>query len=653
MVSDHSHLIDEKNILFKESSTREGILEELATALEESGKLTSKEEFLREVFVRESVSPTGLEKGLAIPHGKSSAVTSPTIAIARLNEPITNWPSIDEHNQVDLIFLLAIPEENKGDLHLQILGKLSALFMREGFIENLKNASTEKEIVTLLEQELEGSQKTTTLDQKQKTVLVMTACSTGIAHTYMSAEALEKAGEEMGINVFSEKHGAGGVEDQFSQSMIDQADAIIIAADVAIKGLERFNGKPYIKSRVARPLKESKEMLTEALSSTQLIQENSEENAMQNEKKTVKEEIMQAVLTGISYMIPVIVAGGVLLGLPALLALPFGNVDIFGAPEYFALHPQPIFKYLSDMGAFGWYTYQFMYPVFAAYISYSIAGRSGLMAGFVGGSVAGGLTNFILDTKVTSSGFLGAIFFGVVVGYLCRFLNENLKFSKDLRALKTMLVIPVTSLITVFILNIAIVQPVISKFVEFLTNLLAKSAGTGQLIYAAIISGGMAFDLGGPVNKTTETIALGLAADKIMPLTAHNLGIVIAPVGLGIACIIDARMNKGLFDDELRTNGRSSILLGCLAISEGAIPFALKNPLIVIPINVIGTILGATVAVGLGAEMWLPLSAVWGWPLINKGIPAYVIGFVVGVSFIAIANIVVRLALRKRKEQKV
>ncbi|OAT80950.1 PTS fructose transporter subunit IIABC [Bacillus sp. MKU004] len=645
-------MTDEQLIMFDvDSTSKHEILEKLAGALHEKDILTSKEDFLKAVLEREQISPTGLEAGLAIPHGKSSSVKKAAFAVARLKNGIDTWESIDPNNKVQLVFLLAIPDAEAGSTHLSVLSELSTRLMDKAYIDNLMNAATPAEFLAALDRRetaVEAPQEYT------KTVLAITACAAGIAHTYMSAEALEKAGREMGIRVITEKQGANGIEDAHKGAILKEADAVVFATDIAPKNKERFAGKQYVQTRVAEPLKNAKDILNRALNNpdgTVAGDENEEEITSSGNKQGLLAEMTQAVMTGISYMIPVLVAAGLMMGIAKLTAMPFGLVDQIHDIKY-ATHSNELFVILHHLDKFGGMIFKFMYPIFGAFVAYSIADRVGLVSGFIGGVFAAGLhyTFWGVEGGIPS-GFLGALILGLTAGYVSKFLNEKIKLNKNLIAMKPMLIIPAISVLTIFFLNFYIVDPVFGGLNALLSDWITAAQGAGNVVLASIIAAATAFDLGGPINKAAGAIAIGLAADQIYPLTARVLAIVIPPIGLGLATVIDKYVvGRRVFDANLRVAGNTSLLLGFIAISEGAIPFMLRNPLITIPINIIGAILGSVTAVLLGAVQWYPLPAVWGWPLVDN-LWAYLIGLVVGAGFIAFANIFIRFAILKKNER--
>ncbi|MDR7073259.1 fructose-specific PTS transporter subunit EIIC [Fictibacillus barbaricus] len=635
-----------------DAQDKEQVIRQLISNIKQEGYIDSEQTFLKAVLNREEVSPTGMEKGLAIPHGKSETVKKAVFAVARLKTPLTDWESIDPSNKVQLVFLIAIPESEAGTTHLKVLSTLSTNLMKEGYLEGLMAAETKEQFLDRLDVEKEEA-----VSQKEftKTVVAITACATGIAHTYMAAEALEKAGRELGVNVLVEKQGANGIEDELSRSVIEKADAVIFATDIAPKQKERFAGKAYVQTRVAEPLRKGKEMIQKALNHPDGVVERGEADESSSTSSNgggFFKDMVQAVMTGISYMIPVIVAGGLMMGIAKLGAMPFGLVNELGDPKY-ATHSNELFVILHFLDAFGGLIFKFMYPIFAAFVAYSLADRVGLVAGFIGGAFAGGLHyTFWGITDGIPSGFLGALILGLAAGYIARFLNRKIQLSRNFAAMKPMFIIPAISVLSIFFLNFYIVDPVFGGLNVVLRNWIESAQGTGDVVLASIIAAATAFDLGGPINKAAGAIAIGLAADQVYPLTARVLAIVIPPIGLGLAVIIDKYVvGRRVFPADLRIAGNTSLLLGFLAISEGAIPFMLRNPIITIPINIIGAILGASTAVLLGAVQWLPLPAIWGWPLVEN-LWAYLLGLVVGAAFIAFANIFVRFAILKKKERQ-
>lgn len=636
--------------------SREDILEALALQLFESDYITDTKAFLEAVYQRETHSETGMENGLAIPHGKSSSVKKAGFAVMTLEQPLAKgeWPSLDPTNQVELIFLLAIPENEAGSTHLQLLSQLSSRLMDLSFTKSLINAQSPEELYQAISSESLATEPKPTISGTNQYLLAVTACATGIAHTYMAAEALEKQAAAMGIDIHVEKQGANGIEGKITSEMIAKADGVIFAVDTKIKDKGRFAGKPFVQTKVAEPLKNSEKLIRQVLEAPQGIvasQSGEEQTESSNEKKGLKEELMAAVMTGISYMIPLLVAAGLMLGIAKLVWILVLGMDPASIGDIAHRDTGGVISFLHYLDSFGNLLFKFIYPIFAMFAAYSIADRTGLVAGFAGGLFAGGLhyTFWGVEGGIPS-GFLGALVLGLSAGYMSRFLNQKIKLSKNLSAMKPMFLIPGLSVLFVFVLNMYLVDPIFGGLNQMIANWITSMSDSGQLGLSAIIAAATAFDLGGPVNKAAGAIAIGLAADEIFPLTPRVLAIVIPPLGLGLSTMIDRFVvGRRVYPQDLRVVGGTSFLLGFLAISEGAIPFMLRNPLITIPINILGAVTGACTAVALGAIQWLPLPAIWGWPLVTN-LPAYLIGMLVGVLVIAFGNVFVRYFIIKRKE---
>lgn len=625
---------------------RETILDNLSHLLFQQGKVSDKDAFLHAVWQRENISETGFEQGVAIPHGKSPTVRQPAFAAVRLAHPVDDWPTMDGEDKVSLVFLLAVPAGDDAG-HLRLLSTLSLALMDENNVQALKAASSVDEFLTLLDNHHATNEKTL-LNDSGKSLIVITSCSAGIAHTYMAAEALEKAGAARGIRIFSEKQGASGIEDAVNETQISQASGVIFAASLPPKGKARFNGKPYIATSVSEPLKDAGSLIERILTQPDGIVDEAESGDRQTAsgKLSLGKQLYQGISTGISYMIPVIVGAGLMIGIGQLLASMLGITDI--GDNRYASQGNTMLVICHFLTLYGNMIMKFMYPVFAAYMAYSIADRPGLVPGFVGGAFAGGLHyTFWSVSGGIPSGFLGALILGALAGFIADYLNRHIRLHKHLQAMKPMLIVPGLTVLIIFFLNFYFVDPVFGGINRFLQQFITEHGTSSTLMLATIIASLTAFDLGGPVNKSAGAIAIGLAADHIFPLTARVLGIVIPPIGIGLATLLDRFIvRQRVFDENQRVTGTTSLILGFLAIGEGAIPFMLKNPVITISINIVGAILGALIAISLGSVQWYPLPAVWGWPLVQN-LPAYLCGMSVGILFIAFTNILVRYYLIK------
>ena len=616
----------------------------VAENLQKNNLIDNSSEFITSLTKREEESSTALENGIAIPHGKHNTVKKACVSFVRIDKPI-KWD--DENTMTDTFFVLAIPQKEQGSTHIDILANIATLLLNEDFSEKLKTINSVEQLWALVDQYM-AQEKVNTYNENNPTIVAVTACATGIAHTYMAAEALQKSAAKLGINIYVEKQGANGIEDRLPKEIIKKAHSVLLATDVALQETDRFNGKPYIQVKVAETLKNSEDLLNKLLANkgTTFTSEQTDDTPAAN-----KHLWMQAIMTGISYMIPVLVAAGVIMGIAKVGALGFNLASEIGNKKY-ATDPNAIISLLHQMDIFGGLIFRFMYPIFSMFVAYTIANRAGILAGFLGGVFASGIHFSLWGVSGIPSGFIGAALLGLFAGYSARWLNINVQLPKSLQAIKPMFIIPAVTVLSIFLLNLYIVEPFVGAFNLSLQNFIISMESSGELTLSSIIAAMTAFDLGGPVNKAAGAIAIGLASDRVFPLTPRVLSIIIPPIGIGLATILDKYIvRRRVFNEELQIAGKTSLVLGFLAISEGALPFMLANPLITIPINVIGAILGSCTAVILGAVQWYPLPAIWGWTLVEN-FGAYFIGLLVGTLFIAIANILVRYHIITKQEKK-
>ena len=548
-----------------EAKTKVEVIEKLVEQLDREGVLESKGDFLKAVLDREEISPTGLEEGLAIPHGKSTAVKKVAFAIARLKNPIKDWESIDEDNEVTLVFLLAIPKIEQGDTHIEVLTKLTSLFIQDGFIEKLQNAKTENEIIDILgteiiEDDINESTKSSDL------ILAVTACPVGVAHTYLAADSLRKKAKEMGIAIKVETNGSIGIKNQLTEDDIKRAKGIIVAADKNID-MDRFDGNPLVQVGVQEALKNPGELITQALTTTTIYKGNNSKN--KSPKNNSKNGIYKHLMNGVSHMLPLVVCGGVLIA----LSIAFSGIK---AGEGAAV-TNPFFKQMLDLGvvAFG-----LMVPILAGFIASSIADRPGLAPGLVGGVIANNI----------GAGFLGGIIAGFAAGYIAKWV-KSWKVPKNMEPIMPIFVIPLVATCLVgLIMNI--VGAPISGFMHFMTNGL-KSMEQGSILLALILGLMISFDMGGPVNKVAFLFGASMISQGVFTVMGPiAVAICVPPIGMGLATLMAPKK----FEIEEREAGKAALAMGCIGITEGAIPFAAADPLRVIPANMIGAGVGAIIA---------------------------------------------------------
>ncbi|MGL4687087.1 MAG: fructose-specific PTS transporter subunit EIIC, partial [Fusobacteriaceae bacterium] len=501
-------LISENNIILDcDYKTKEEVIRELVKKLSEEGTVTSEEEFYKVVMEREKLSPTGLEEGLAIPHGKSEYVKTARVAIARLKTPLEDWESIDETNKVKLVFLIAIPKKEEGTTHIDILTKLSTSFMEEGFIEKLQNSKTKEELLEVIYNVEKKEENEVKVHENMKYIIGVTACPVGIAHTYMAASSLEKKGEQLGYEIKIETNGSVGIKNGLTKEDIERADGIILAIDKTIE-MSRFFGKKIIQVSVKEAIKNPEELINKALRGEGEIY-LSEKGELNNNKKV---GIYKHLMNGVSNMLPLVVCGGVLIALSiALSGIKAGS----GADV-----TNPFFKEMLELGvtAFG-----LMIPILAGYIAMSIADRPGLAPGLIGGALA---------NKV-GAGFLGGIVAGFAAGYIARWVKEW-KVPESLRPIMPIFVIPLVASSLVGVVMYFIGAP-ITGFMNMLTEFL-KGLQSGSIVLALILGLMIAFDMGGPVNKVAFLFGSAMITQGVPEVMGPvAVAICIPPLGMGVA----------------------------------------------------------------------------------------------------------------------
>ncbi|WP_375748815.1 PTS fructose transporter subunit IIC [Vibrio sp. HN007] len=453
----------------------------------------------------------------------------------------------------------------------------------------------------------------------KKKLVAVTACPTGIAHTFMAAKKIESWAEKNNYEVKVETQGSDGVKNRLTAHDIATADGVVLAIDVPIMDMERFEGANPLKVRTQELIKNFNDLLPTVFSRGK-EKSNASEHIVE-EKRSAYQVAIGHIMTGISYMLPVVVLGGLLM---AVAKITGEFIDISGTP-------------IQTLDKLGFMTIKFMYPIFAAYLAYSIAGKPALVPAFIGGIMSDEVYKRFFDLEGWApSGFFGAIAIGFLVGYLVRYLNDTIKVKQELTTLKTMLLVPaVTGVVMVLAMEYAI-NPFFGAVNIAMINLFTEAGDAGRGVYSMVIAAGTAFDLGGPINKAAGSVALGLnGMGDGFDLIARELGIVIPPIGVGLAAFLDGKFRRRVFSREEQTIGKTSLMLGLIGISEGAIPFILKNPKM-IPVMILGSIIGTQLAVVLNVYQSLPLPAVWGWFLSSDPV-SYTISVLVGSGFIAAA----------------
>ncbi|MBY8290164.1 PTS 2-O-a-mannosyl-D-glycerate transporter subunit IIABC [Vibrio fluvialis] len=562
--------------------SRDAAIRALAEMLDQQGKLHNKDEYLQAVFVRETQGPTALGEGLAVPHGKTDAVKEAAFAIATLNEDL-KWQGIDDEEDVNLIFLIAIPNAEAGSTHMHLLTELTTTLVDDEVREAVLNATNVEQIFELLDNQAEQNKESETHQLKDApTIVCVTACPAGIAHTYMAAEYLEKAGKKLGYNVSVEKQGANGIEDRLTAEQLNKATAVVFAAEVAIKELERFNGIPRVEVPVAEPIKHAERILQEAVEvgKSGSGANRTVANDHQPKKLPLKTELKQALLSGISYAVPLIVAGGTVLAVAVLLAQMFNLQDLYAQEGSWLW----MYRKLGG-GLLG----TLMVPVLAAYTAYSLADKPALGPGFAAGIAA----------NLIGSGFLGGVVGGLIAGYVMRWVKENVRLSPAFNGFLTFYLYPVIGTLVAGSLMLFVIGKPVAWLNQGLTDWLNGMSGTNALLLGAVIGLFVSFDLGGPVNKAAYAFCLGAMANGVYgPYAIFGSVKMVSAFTVTASTMLAPKLFK---DFEIET-GKSTWLLGLAGITEGAIPMAIEDPIRVIGSFLLGSVVtGAMVgAAGIG-----------------------------------------------------
>ena len=561
-------------------TSREEAIHALTQRLAALGKISSTEQFLEEVYRRESLGPTALGEGLAVPHGKTAAVKEAAFAVATLSEPL-QWEGVDGPEAVDLVVLLAIPPNEAGTTHMQLLTALTTRLADDEIRARIQSATTPDELLSALDDK--GGTQPSASFSNAPTIVCVTACPAGIAHTYMAAEYLEKAGRKLGVNVYVEKQGANGIEGRLTADQLNSATACIFAAEVAIKESERFNGIPALSVPVAEPIRHAEALIQQALT----LKRSDETRTVQQDTqpvKSVKTELKQALLSGISFAVPLIVAGGTVLAVAVLLSQIFGLQDLFNEENSWLW----MYRKLGG-GLLG----ILMVPVLAAYTAYSLADKPALAPGFAAG----------LAANMIGSGFLGAVVGGLIAGYLMRWVKNHLRLSSKFNGFLTFYLYPVLGTLGAGSLMLFVVGEPVAWINNSLTAWLNGLSGSNALLLGAILGFMCSFDLGGPVNKAAYAFCLGAMANGVYGPYA-----IFASVKMVSAFTVTAStmLAPRLFKEFEIETGKSTWLLGLAGITEGAIPMAIEDPLRVIGSFVLGSMVTGAIVGAMNIGLSTP-----------------------------------------------
>lgn len=608
------------------ANSKQDAINKLVDLMAKNGNLTDKEKYTQVVLKREEEGSTGIGEGIAIPHGKTDAVSKPGLSAMVINDGV-EFDSLDGQ-PAKLLFLIAAPN-TKDNVHLDVLSRLSTLLMDTEFRKSLMEAKTPEEFLRYIDI-AENAKLSQTKKNDEYEILAITSCPTGIAHTYMAAEALEKMGEQLGHKVKVETHGSSGVKNKFTKEEIKNAKAVIIAADTKID-LSRFDGKKLIKAKVADGINRPQELIERVLSSDAKIyhSSNKSQNSDSNEKEGFGTKIYKHLMNGVTHMLPFVVGGGILIAIAFLLD------DYSINPSNFGMNT-PVAAFFKTVGGAA---FNVMLYILAGYIAMSIADRPGLAVGFVGGILAVQGTTFasLTDSSVVlvSSGFLGALIAGFVGGYIVILLKKICSYLPDsIEGIKTILLYPVFGILLMGAFML-LINPYVGAINTAINNYLSSMGTANKVVLGAILGGMMAIDLGGPINKAAYTFGTGmLASGQYEIMAAVMAGGMVPP--LAIAFLATAFPKKISKKD--KQAAYVNYIMGLSFISEGAIPFASADPLRTLPAFVVGSAVTGALSMIFNCTLMAPHGGIFviatiGHPLLY--LLAIAVGTVVSTMIMA------------------
>lgn len=633
-------LLSEKAIeLNVKAKDKNDIINKMAELMLKTGRITDVNEYKELVFKREEEGTTGVGEGIAIPHGKGNCVTEPGLVAMVVPEGV-EYNALDG-KPVNLLFMIAAPDTN-SNVHLDVLSRLSTMLMDADFKNKLISAKSKKEFLEIINETEKEKFKEEAKQGNGYEILGITACPTGIAHTYMAAEALENAGKEMGHLVKIETQGQSGVKNKLTKEEIRNAKAIIIAADIDID-LSRFKGKKILKAKVSDGIHKPKDLIEKALNGKDIpvYEGNGKDDSEYENSENAGNKIYRYLMNGVTHMLPFVVGGGILIAIAFLLD------DYSLNPANFGMNT-PVAAFFKTIGGIA---FDFMLCILSGYIAMSIADRPGLAVGFVGGAVAKAGTTFASltnpDVVLVSSGFLGALIAGFIGGYVVLLLRKLFSFlPKSLEGIKPILIYPVGGILLIGLIMIAI-NPVVGAINTALNNFLSSMQGANKIILGAILGGMMSVDLGGPVNKASYTFGTGMLAEGHYDIMAAVMaGGMVAPLAIALLATF--------FPKKLPKKDRQSALLnyvmGFSFISEGAIPFASADPIRVILSCVVGSAVAGAMSMFFNCTLMAPHGGIFVLPVVGNA-ALYLLSIVVG----SLVAMLILAALKKNvwtKESK-
>ena len=615
-------------LLDLQATEKKAVIEEMIQSLVDHGYVTDFETFKEGILAREALTSTGLGDGIAMPHSKNTAVKEATVLFAKSNKGV-DYESLDGQ-QTDLFFMIAAPE-GANDTHLAALAELSQYLMKDGFADKLRQVTSPDQVIELFNQASEKAEEPAVVEPANEGgdfLVAVTACTTGIAHTYMAQEALQKVAAEMGVGIKVETNGASGVGNKLTAEDIKKAKAVIIAADKAVE-MNRFDGKPLINRPVADGIRKTEELINLALSGNAEVYKAANGSGAaesSNEKLSLGGAFYKHLMSGVSQMLPFVIGGGIMIAIAFLLD------QILGVPKDQLSNLGSYHEIAAQFKAIGGAAFGFMLPVLAGYIAYSIAEKPGLVSGFVAGAIASSGASFggvayaeggqkTLELTGVSSGFLGALVGGFLAGGVILILRKLLAgLPRSLEGIRSILLLPLLGVLVTGFVMLAVNIPM-SAINTALNDFLASLSGSSAVLLGLLVGGMMAVDMGGPVNKAayvfgTSTLASTVSTGGSPVMAAVMAAGMVPPLAVFIATLL----YKHKFTEEERDSGLTNIVMGLSFITEGAIPFGAADPARAIPSFIVGSALtGALVGLS-GIKLMAPHGGIFVIGLTNNPI---------------------------------
>lgn len=595
------------------------------------GNIADAKSYKKGILEREESGSTAVGEGIAIPHAKSKAVTAPSLAAMTVPSGV-DYEALDGEVS-KLLFMIAAPDN--GDVHLEVLSRLMTILMDENFREKLLSAKSKEEFLEIIDktecEKYDGERETEQKQQAEFRVLAVTACPTGIAHTYMAAEALEKAGKKLGIPVKAETNGSGGAKNVLTDEEIEACDGIIVAADKSVE-MSRFDGKKVINTKVSDGIKKPEELIERIVSGDAPVYQHkgAKNTDVSGEGESFGRKIYKHLMNGVSNMLPFTVAGGI------FIALAFLIDTIAGAPQDagFGTHTAAA-EFFKTIGG---YAFNFMVPVLAGYIGKSIADRPGFLVGLVGGYLATIGSTFANVGGDVPSGFLGALLAGFVGGYFMLGLERLCDNMPDaLNGIKPVLIYPLAGLGIIAIIMCA-VNPIMGMLNTGLSNALNTMGGSSKVILGCVLGGMMSIDMGGPFNKAAYVFGTAaIASGTYDVMAAVMIGGMVPPIAIALA----TTFFKNKFTEEECKNGPVNYIMGLAFITEGAIPYAAADPLRVIPSCLIGAATAGGLSMAFNCTLMAPHGGIFVFAVVGNWflyLLSLIIGSLVGMTLLGLVK---------------